>query len=605
MTVRATLFLGMFSLVTSALFAAGALSWVVIGDGARRSAAEDLGRSRHTVEALVEFRRTLFRTQIQAIADEPRLKAVAGSSEVSAETIFGVAADIRRSLNSELLLITDSSGKLLTDAENPEPGTLTPERAVADALASDEGTEIWQREDGIFQVQARRLAFGATTVGTLVLGYRIDDHFAQTVSDQTASQIVVALEGKVIAQAGFREGARPPGAALWSALANPGTTREVDIAGERYLVATAPFPGAAQNGLRYGVLRSLDAATESSRRLLRLLVGVLGAGMLGAMVIAATVSGRLSRPLSGLVDFTRRLAAGELSSRAKAEGPIEVRLLADSMNTMVVELERARLTMAKTERLHREIEIAAQIQTSLLPIAPAVDGLEIAARMEPATEVGGDYFDVLPNPTGAWIAIGDVAGHGLAAGLLMVMVQNALAALVLAAETKTPRDLVILLNQILYENIRNRLKGREFVTFCLLKYSRSGQVVFAGAHEQILVLRAATGKCEEIETTGAWLGASRDVTKATHNGVLQLHDGDTVLLFTDGITEAMNAEKEQFGLARLMQAFEEAKDQSAEGMCRHVLGSAHAFKVRQDDDMTLVVFRHRASEETPAQPVNG
>src|SRR5499427_5838204 len=91
--------------------------------------------------------------------------------------------------------------------------------------------------------------------------------------------------------------------------------------------------------------------------------------------------------------------------------------------------QHARIQFA--DRLELEMEIASKIQTAILPnITPrAVRGLEIAARMRRATEVGGDYYDVLPTEDGCWLGIGDVAGHGLPAGIIMLTIQSAIAAL--------------------------------------------------------------------------------------------------------------------------------------------------------------------------------
>src|SRR5690606_17839050 len=125
-------------------------------------------------------------------------------------------------------------------------------------------------------------------------------------------------------------------------------------------------------------------------------------------------------------------------------------------------------------RLEDEMEIAARIQTSILPQDLAVPGLEVGARMVPATEVGGDYYDVIPQVDGAWIGVGDVAGHGLRAGLVMLMVQSAVASLVRERPGASPRDLVATLNVTIADNVRRRLQQDEHVTFSLLRYRRSG-----------------------------------------------------------------------------------------------------------------------------------
>ena len=173
--------------------------------------------------------------------------------------------------------------------------------------------------------------------------------------------------------------------------------------------------------------------------------------------------------------------------------------------------EATRRQVAERQRLEKEMEIAARIQTSILPRDVTVAGLEISAAMHAATEVGGDYYDVVPVDDGCWLGIGDVAGHGLGTGLVMLMMQSGIGALARKMPDAAPRDLLLALNTMLVENVRERLGQHEHATLTLIRYRRDGSLTFAGAHEEMLVRRAATGRCERIETPGAWVGAKRDI----------------------------------------------------------------------------------------------
>ncbi len=165
-------------------------------------------------------------------------------------------------------------------------------------------------------------------------------------------------------------------------------------------------------------------------------------------------------------------------------------------------LERAAREMAKKQRLEQELEIGARIQTCLLPGVIDIPGLEVAARMTPASEVGGDYYDAFPVPGGAFIGIGDVAGHGLTSGLVMLMVQSVIGALGRRYPDSAPRDLVNALNTVLYDNIRHRLHNTEHVTFTLFRYFENGRCAFAGAHEELVVYRKRTNEIEFVATPG-------------------------------------------------------------------------------------------------------
>jgi len=330
-----------------------------------------------------------------------------------------------------------------------------------------------------------------------------------------------------------------------------------------------------------------------------LLAAAASAAMLAAGGLSFGLSRRLSQPLDKLVAFTRRIASGDLGATTEVGGPIEVRALGTAMNRMAGELVESRRQLAAKERLEREMEIAVRIQTSILPRDLEVQGLDIAAIMLPASEVGGDYYDIIPVEDGCWIGIGDVAGHGLTAGLAMMMVQSAVSSLAKRNPKASPRDTVCIVNEVMFDNIRQRLTQDEHVTFALLRYTKDGHVVFAGAHEEILLVRAGTDKVEAIPTPGTWLGARRGIAEVTFDSSFDLKKGDVMVLYTDGITEARNAKNEAFD-ERLYSVIAEVADQPVERIRDHVFDTLKDWMVVQDDDCTLVVFRYMG-QEAPAR----
>jgi PAS domain S-box-containing protein len=247
-------------------------------------------------------------------------------------------------------------------------------------------------------------------------------------------------------------------------------------------------------------------------------------------------------------------------------------------------------------KVEEELAIAQRVQTSLLPTNPTLAGLQIAATMIPADEVGGDYYDVHSSLDGGWIMIGDVSGHGLNAGLVMLMLQSAASAIASARERISPSELLVLLNQVLYDNINRRLGRSEYVTLCLLRYLRNGEIAFAGAHQDILVRRALLGNVERIKTPGPWVAIRQQIRTLAEDAKLQLHDGDILVLFTDGVIEAMNADGEQFDIERLCEAISEADPESPAGVRDHILGKVKQWMARQDDDITVFVAKYSASD---------
>lgn len=254
-------------------------------------------------------------------------------------------------------------------------------------------------------------------------------------------------------------------------------------------------------------------------------------------------------------------------------------------------LEAAQREQAERDRLSQELEIATRIQTSILPKNLQVEGLEIAAGMVPATEVGGDYYDVLPVAGGAWLGIGDVAGHGLRPGVVMVMLQSIVATVVSHTPDIRPSEMVQIVNRVLYENVRQRLHQDEHATLSLMRYQRSGRLSFAGAHEDIVVYRARTQRCETIGTPGTWVAATRDIAQVTVDSSLELACGDVLLLYTDGVIEATNAAGEHFGLERLCQELARVAGERIESVRDRLFMRVSAWVHEQSDDIALLVAR--------------
>ncbi len=270
----------------------------------------------------------------------------------------------------------------------------------------------------------------------------------------------------------------------------------------------------------------------------------------------------------------------------------DVRRLASQQSVKLAKQQAALLDAERIarERLEKELDLARQIQVSILPRRLVAEGVELAACMTTATEVGGDYYDVLPIDGGCWIGIGDVSGHGVTSGLIMLMVQSAVAGLVARDPDASPRDAVTIVNRVLFENIRHRLLKDDFVTFSLLRVTNR-RVVFAGAHEHVLVVRNGHARVEPIATPGTWLGVVPDIGKFTTNTTVELERNDLVVLYTDGITEARNERGEQYGIERLSAAVERVRDQPIEAIRDSVLADVTTWASHREDDATLVLLR--------------
>ncbi|WP_437644018.1 SpoIIE family protein phosphatase [Sorangium sp. So ce362] len=246
------------------------------------------------------------------------------------------------------------------------------------------------------------------------------------------------------------------------------------------------------------------------------------------------------------------------------------------------------------EKARQESVVAARIQTALVPTQLSVEGLELSAVMRPAATVGGDYYDVLATAEGGWLGIGDVAGHGLAAGLVMLMIQSMVSALTRSDPNASPSDIVSAVNAAVYENVRSRLKRDEHATLLLLRYERSGRVTFAGAHDDLIVCRARTRRCVCIQSSGVWVGALPAIDAMTRDAEFVLEDGDLLVLYSDGATEARDAHREQFGLERLCSTIESSQDAPADAIRDRIMREVEGWCPSPDDDVTVVVARYSA-----------
>lgn len=259
----------------------------------------------------------------------------------------------------------------------------------------------------------------------------------------------------------------------------------------------------------------------------------------------------------------------------------------------------AKLTQQlKTEnnRLNAEMEVTHQLQKLLLPTEEElllIDTLDIACFMEPANEIGGDYYDILQHSSGVRMCIGDVTGHGLESGVVMLMVQMGIRTL-LAAQINNSTQMLSILNQAIFANIV-RIKAEKSLSLTVLDY-QDGKVRVTGQHEEIIIVRKG-GKIERLDTMnlGFPIGLEQDITDFIAETHLFLQAGDGIVLYTDGITEAENSRKEQFEMQRLCAVIEKNWSKTASSIRDAIIAELFNFIAGHTifDDITLVVMKQK------------
>ncbi len=249
----------------------------------------------------------------------------------------------------------------------------------------------------------------------------------------------------------------------------------------------------------------------------------------------------------------------------------------------------------RAEEERRELEIARQIQLSLLPGSPLhVDGAHVAGYCLPARHVGGDYFDYFCGSDTIDIIIADVSGHSVGAALVMAETRSCLKTETLCRlhtqHAKGTGEVLAALNALLYEDLN---RAELFITMFYMQYTHATRrLCYANAgHNCPLLLRAGDSACRELDTEGLILGVKREVTFEEKSVVLR--KGDLVLLYTDGITEAQNPEGEFFGVDRLGKLVATQGSNSPEEIIDKIVSDLHAFcpSASFGDDVSMVVFK--------------
>ena len=247
--------------------------------------------------------------------------------------------------------------------------------------------------------------------------------------------------------------------------------------------------------------------------------------------------------------------------------------------------------IVEKERLAEELRLGRQIQMMLLPqSAPLVPGLIIQGMMEPAKEIGGDYYDfiTIPQRDSLSVVIGDVSGKGVAAGLLMAMAKTAIHTL--SQEQSSPKQILLRANQILNQHIG----GQKFMTMLYFTWQANTRTMTysSAGHEHILIYRNRGRNLEAIQSGGMMLGMIPDIEMFLEDRQIQLDSKDKILLYTDGVTEALNQTQDRFGLVRLKDLFIKHNDKAADELMNIIKDEVYAFigDVPQYDDITLVVM---------------
>ncbi|EIJ41104.1 serine phosphatase RsbU, regulator of sigma subunit [Beggiatoa alba B18LD] len=302
----------------------------------------------------------------------------------------------------------------------------------------------------------------------------------------------------------------------------------------------------------------------------------------------------------------------EIAERIRSEE--KLRLSEQALREKTEDLSNAYLEISKLNqqlaqeniRMGAELAVSRQLQQMVLPRPEElsnIEELDIASYMQPATEVAGDYYDILQEHGKVKIGIGDVTGHGLESGVVMLMVQTAVRTL-LNSRIDDPKLFFNILNQVVYDNVK-RMQSDKNLSLLFMDYQQ-GKFRLSGQHEEVLIVHH-DGEVERIDTIdmGFLVGIERDITNFVTKLERDLVPGEGVVLYTDGLTEARNKAGTQYGVDRLCKVISHYWHLSANEIQQKIVADIqlHIGLTKIADDITFIVVKMRQSQELQSKYV--
>lgn len=366
--------------------------------------------------------------------------------------------------------------------------------------------------------------------------------------------------------------------------------------GHRSLLAYAPVPAAEWS---VGVMIPEHELLADIRALNHTVLAIGAAGLILLFLVVAGISRSITRPLHRLVRTTAEIARGNLDVTLPAVGTgDEVQVLTRSVDDMRRALKAyiAELTATTKarERIESELKIARDIQMNFLPKGfPAGRGqtaFDLYAALEPAKAVGGDLYDFfMPDERHLFFSVGDVADKGVPAALFMAVTKTLMNGV--ARQGPTPDEVLARVN---IELCRNNDAAMFVTVSCGLLDIATGELVYSNAGHNPPVLMRAGGAPEMLPVPpGMVLGVKEEAVFATRT--LRLAPGDRLLLYTDGVTEAMDAGRHLFSEERLLEALAPLAGAEPRRMVEQIMAAvqAHAGSAAQSDDITVLALQYK------------
>jgi serine phosphatase RsbU (regulator of sigma subunit) len=306
----------------------------------------------------------------------------------------------------------------------------------------------------------------------------------------------------------------------------------------------------------------------------------------------------VSKPLEAIAVQILNLLTGKKYEKIPPMRNDEIGVVTHFFNTVSDKIQDLSSELSAGKRMAGELELASKIQSQVLPkSAPDnILGLEIVAASKASSEIGGDSFDFISSGDNTLMYIGDVTGHGVPAGLVMMVVSTTVR--LLAQEGMSPKNIISKTNAILKEKITTN----HFMSFVMLQWNnRQQKMSFIGAgHEYILHYSKKENKVHAIKSGGIALKMIPDISAILQEKDIYFEEGDALCLYTDGITEAKNKKGEMYDLSRLQMVFLQHATKKPSIIFDKITEDFSAFlgpDPHQEDDITLIIIKNIGQHE--------
>lgn len=365
----------------------------------------------------------------------------------------------------------------------------------------------------------------------------------------------------------------------------------VEVDGEWVLYFAARIEGGGR--VYVGIAEKVIAtAVAKGRRGAQIISAV---GLVVGILAVYFLSIYFVKPIQRITEGVRRIGSGDLDTHLTVEGDDEFAQIASAFNEMTVKFKKSQDSRVEQERLQKEMQVAQEIQHALLPTTfPEIEGYDLATIYQAAKDVGGDYFDfVWIDEKTLGIVVADVSGKGVPGSLVMTMIRTAIR--LESRGNSNAVDILKRVNDFVSEDVK---RGMFITIFMVVLDAEKRKISFASAgHNPLILYRAREEKTYFLNPKGIPMGMQLpegvDFGGRLEADTVRLQKDDLLVIYTDGVTEAMNPKREQYGIDRFLEFIKKNAALSADDFVAELQKDLGSFtgNAPQNDDITLVAIK--------------